>query len=341
MGNKKPTVQLKDPWKKLLEKSLHIKITKSEPINAGMNNQLFKLVDSLGKKYFLKKYFKDKKNRLWREFHAIKVMNENGFTNIPQAYFQNPKHQIALYSFEKGQTRTAKDVNRKEILAMAKFLADLNKINLNKMSVDFPPAVLACLNLKRYIHNIDFRINEFIEYLNDSHSLIKQKLRNINIKKIIEQLKSDALSGLSNSDIDKDLPEYRRQLCPIDYGPHNILVDSKGNICFIDFEYFGVDDPARVITDFILHDRSIAISDQLKHTFKNHYLGLVNASDEIIDHINRVEKLVAIEWLAIYLYSLMPIKIKNRKFSDDSFDENKYINQQLKRFLTRLETFNL
>jgi hypothetical protein len=48
------------------------------------------------------------------------------------------------------------------------------------------------------------------------------------------------------------LPEAQRILSPSDIGFHNALRTPGGELVFIDFEYFGWDDPAKLISDFVL-----------------------------------------------------------------------------------------
>ena len=39
-------------------------------------------------------------------------------------------------------------------------------------------------------------------------------------------------------------------LSPSDFGFHNALVDDDGQVTFLDFEYAGRDDPAKLVSDF-------------------------------------------------------------------------------------------
>ena len=54
-----------------------------------------------------------------------------------------------------------------------------------------------------------------------------------------------------------------RILSPSDFGFHNALRGSDGRILFLDLEYFGWDDPAKLIGDFILHP-AMNLSNELK-----------------------------------------------------------------------------
>ena len=40
---------------------------------------------------------------------------------------------------------------------------------------------------------------------------------------------------------------------PSDFGFHNTILEDDGDLKFLDFEYFGRDDPAKLMADFIWH----------------------------------------------------------------------------------------
>ena len=42
-------------------------------------------------------------------------------------------------------------------------------------------------------------------------------------------------------------------LSPSDFGFHNAILKESGDLVFLDFEYFGRDDPVKLMADFIWH----------------------------------------------------------------------------------------
>src|SRR5207244_11655608 len=48
----------------------------------------------------------------------------------------------------------------------------------------------------------------------------------------------------------EELPVFRRCLSPSDFGFHNALLADDGRLRFLDFEYAGWDDPAKLVCDF-------------------------------------------------------------------------------------------
>jgi hypothetical protein len=54
-------------------------------------------------------------------------------------------------------------------------------------------------------------------------------------------------------DFDGELPQEWRSLVPSDFGFHNSLRRTDGSLAFVDFEYFGWDDPVKMTADILLH----------------------------------------------------------------------------------------
>jgi len=330
-------IQINHNLQKLIEKEMKIHIANIQSINTGMNNQLLKVTDTDGNQYVLKQYIKDERKRMWREYNAIKYLRSQNIKNIPLAHWCNQKLQVAVYSFEPGLTRSATDLTHIEVTKMADFLARLHTTSVKSSSFEFPPAVLACFSLSDYVKNINYRLNKFLEHMQNPHPLLASCFNTSELIVLFDRLKAKALVGLTSDEIDSELPLKNRRLSPIDFGPHNMLFTSDGRECFIDFEYFGLDDPARVLAEFQMHDRSSLLDHKLKQHFRNQYLHKVNASKDFEKHLAHVEQITSVEWLSIYLWSITPEKVSHRKFSDASFNEESYLQTQIDKFNNRLE----
>jgi hypothetical protein len=57
-------------------------------------------------------------------------------------------------------------------------------------------------------------------------------------------------AGKMGLGLDEPVPPAERCLSPSDFGFHNALRCSDGNLTFLDFEYAGWDDPAKTVCDF-------------------------------------------------------------------------------------------
>lgn len=322
--------------KKIIEREIDKPIESVQEIDAGLNNRLFKIVTS-EEKYLVKLYRKDTGIMLKREFGALKYLKRRNITNVPTAYLKNDKQNIAVYSFEEGKTKNPSQVTKEDLNKMAFFIASIHKLQPKKIRNKFLTANFACFSINDYLKNIYFRLEKFSVYARSrSAPVIIKKLGREKIGIRIESLIQNILNGITDDVLSRKLKISEERLSPVDFGVHNILFKKDGSLCFIDFEYFGRDDPVRAVADFLVHDRSLEISPLLKKYFQNQYLKYVGSDITYRERLEFVKKIIDIEWLAIYLYSMTPDKIKIRKFSDPNFDTDEYLRKQSLKLYSRL-----
>ena len=68
------------------------------------------------------------------------------------------------------------------------------------------------------------------------------------------------------TDAQSIIPRQDRVLSPSDFGFHNALERPDSQLTFVDFEYFGWDDPAKMLSDFLLHP-AVDIGHELRQRF--------------------------------------------------------------------------
>ena len=56
-----------------------------------------------------------------------------------------------------------------------------------------------------------------------------------------------------SNNLEKELPKSMQIFSPSDFGFHNAILKESGDLVFLDFEYFGRDDPVKLMADFIWH----------------------------------------------------------------------------------------
>ena len=228
------------------------------------NNQLFRIILP-NAEYILKKYsdwHRDDWERGKSEFTAMTHLWNTGFREIPKPIHFDEKQNIAVYSYEKGKILNSQEVRRKDISKAVKFLVKLGKLETKDKKI-FSPTSAACLNLIGYVDIIDRRLDTMKDY--EPNSFIGEKAKFFLVNQVypkVEELKSVFFGKTKNFNIKSKLPLEEQVLSPGDFGFHNILVNGK-DYKFIDFEYFGRDDPARQILGFIHHDKSFKISSRI------------------------------------------------------------------------------
>jgi len=312
-------------------------IIKYQEIQAGSNNKLY-CIETNKNSLLAKVYHQDDRQRLQREFQAICFFNKLRLAHTPRAFFKNDTLQYAIYSYEEGFTKNARELTPQDIENMAIFIATIHNIQPEQVKENFQSAIMACFSLEDYINNIKFRLGKFTDYISEKNAYpqIVHFSKKTNIPVLIETLVSDSIENIPQKEIAINLATEFRRLSPVDFGPHNMIFKENGDITFVDFEYFGWDDPARLIGDFMNHDQTSGVSDANKKLFINIYRNHVTLPQESLSRIEIVTKLITVEWLAIILFSLTPEKIRARQFADKDFNLDSYIEGQIKKFNGRL-----
>ncbi len=324
------------------------KISSSKKLNHMGNNQIFEISLNNNKKFLVKRYSRIHGNnwdRGMKEFKTLSFLWNKGFRETPKPIYFYKNDNVGVYTFEKGRILKPNEIHEEHIKKAVNFLLKIHNLD-NESKKLFSPASSACLSFQDYINTIDKRLkkiisHDFCETGNENgKNFLKER-----IIPIIEKLKREFLMKAKEEEIDmkKELPIDEQVLTPADFGFHNILVDEKGNYKFIDFEYFGRDDPVRQILDFLHHDQSIEIDERLKKYFLDLYM---RKMQKVIDidffkkRFRLVNGLVGITWTLIYLNVLSPNYIKHLKFAHG--DVGNLIEERLikaERKLERLRVF--
>src|SRR3989304_7255351 len=97
------------------------KILNIDRIEAGMNNRLYKLLCKNGN-YLLKIYSNDNEDRLRREYPALSYLSAVGFEEVPEGIIVDYKNGWAIYAFMEGNKKTAQDLSRNDLIAIAKYV---------------------------------------------------------------------------------------------------------------------------------------------------------------------------------------------------------------------------
>jgi thiamine kinase-like enzyme len=137
------------------------------------------------------------------------------------------------------------------------------------------------------------------------------------------KLKSDGQS------FSAELKPHERTLSPSDFGFHNALRRPTGQIVFVDFEYFGWDDPAKMISDFLLHP-AMDLSDVLKGRFLDNIFQGYQDYPHLAGRVAMVYSLWALKWCLILLNEFVPEHLGRRGFaSERPLNESELQSQQL------------
>ena len=132
------------------------------------------------------------------------------------------------------------------------------------------------------------------------------------------------------------LPRHKQSLIPADFGFHNALQTVSGGVYFIDFEYFGWDDPVRLTADFLLHP-GVMLAEENKDRFRQGMLDIFQADKEFEQRLAYLLPLYGIRWALILLNEFIPCKWQARVFAGETASWKERKSMQLEKSRVALD----
>ena len=222
-------------------------------VEGGRNSRVYR-VETVAGLFALKLYppqvASDRRSRLEVETTALAWMERAGFTMVPRVLASDPAHSAALLSWAEGNLVRG-DVGAADVAQACAFLALLHERRANPALPPDSLAAEACLSGAEIERQLRLRMADLKALADPSLSAFLAG----EAEPMLAACLSWATSALTaaGSDFGQDLAQARRSQVPSDFGFHNALRDAAGRLTFIDFEYFGWDDPVKLVADILLH----------------------------------------------------------------------------------------
>jgi hypothetical protein len=97
-----------------------------------------------------------------------------------------------------------------------------------------------------------------------------------------------------------------------DFGFHNCLKGNDASLTFLDFDYFGWDDPVKLTADFIWHP-ALNLNTELKEKWQEAMLGIFSDDLHFENRLNAAMPLYGLRWAMIVLNEFLPEFAKRRR----------------------------
>jgi hypothetical protein len=305
-------------WK-LLAKEGFAKDFTVELLKGGKNNRVYRVASS-EKVALLKAYFRhpgDPRDRFSTEFNFSLFAWSNGLSCIPKPLHGCQESGLALYEFVDGEKLTASKLSADAVRAARGFFKELNSHRLSPQATELQPASEACFSLASHIQLVDQRVSRLL-------AASKQSALSPEAEEFVHSklAKTWALVSASTSKLIRQLdlpyavelaPDSRR-LSPSDFGFHNALRRSSGQICFLDFEYSGWDDIAKTTCDFFLQP-AVPVPAEFFNDFVEELLE--DFADRHLER-ERIRVLLPVyhvKWACILMNDFLPVGGIRRGFS--------------------------
>lgn len=114
-------------------------------------------------------------------------------------------------------------------------------------------------------------------------------------------------------DFEKAIARSNRTLSPSDFGFHN-AVRRGGALVFLDFEYLGWDDPAKMIADFVLHP-AMSLPRPSGVRFEREMMALFAGDQRLALRLEVLYPLTALKWCLLILNEFLPGAWARRRFA--------------------------
>jgi hypothetical protein len=221
----------------------------------GRNNRVYRVLGD-GPPVVVKWYFRhaeDQRDRLQAEFAFCEFAKTIGAECVASPLARSDTDRLAVYTSIDGRRLAADEVDESSVGQALDFFRTLNSHRETPAARRLPVASEACFSLQEHVDCVSARVSRLQSIAEDSAihkravELVNEKLASA-LDRSVERLRDWA----EESDVGFSalLPMTARCVSPSDFGFHNALVQSDGKLCFVDFEYAGWDDPAKMVCDF-------------------------------------------------------------------------------------------
>lgn len=310
----------------------------------GGNNLVFD-IDLQTRHLLAKKYYRspqDARDRLGAEWTFIAYARALGLNDVPAAITCDEAQGIGLYEFIDGRKLTRDEVKLSHVEAAARFFLALNGAQRFEGGKNLPVASEACFSFAAHIDLIERRLAR-LQTINATDDLSHEAVtltadlisRWHEIRAAIEQQAGRLQFGLHD-----ELPESNRCLSPSDFGFHNALVKSDGQVIFIDFEYSGWDDPAKMAADFFCQPQVPVLMEHFE-LFLDQTMAFSPAADEMKERSRILLPAQKVKWACIMLNDFLPDAARRRQFANPLADVMARKRSQLDKTAAALRSLNL
>ena len=298
-----PEPDLQRDIREVLLRDLDKQARAFQKLKGGRNSQVFRVGCEDGSVFAAKAYFQsahDQRDRLGCEFRALQFLQDEGFREIAAPLAADTGRRVAIYEFVAGQPLRCKEIGDAEIDQAIDFLRRLKTLADSGKAGQFPPASEACFSIADILSNLDHRFRR-LDAASAAHPALRDFLRNelAPARKHLEQRCRD-LCRDSGIPMNVEILMAERTLSPSDFGFHNALCSPGGRLVFLDFEYFGWDDPAKTIADFRLHP-GMQLAPALQQRFFSGMIAAFPGVPQLQHRLRAVQPLFGLKWCAILL----------------------------------------
>ena len=274
----------------------------AERLNGGGNNVLWSVRQKDDASLFvIKDYGADGSDRLDREWAFLRSLARYKIADAPEPIWVDRHRGLACFSYLDGRKLGLEDITENHILQASEFIKRVCGIPISELH----HAKGAHYSIAGHLNEIELRISKL-------ENSIDQQPEAAELKSFLEtylrpdwERRKQSVSALNDTD-------YFSAICkmpsPSDFGFHNILCED-GRLNFVDFEYAGIDDLAKLLADFSLMPE-MQLSKAHNNLFRETIISQLDVDKHFDKRLILLDFLFPIKWVCIILNVFLPEKRK-------------------------------
>lgn len=273
-------------------------------IEGGRNSRIYR-AESNDQVFALKFFRPDpdgKRERFEAETTALALFAEGGIEVTPRVIAKDKLNNCVLMEWIEGER--IGHYGAEEIKASVAFIQAVHDIARKGSGQKIRKATEACLNGAEILHQISLRLNR----------LDTSKAEYPPLRVFIDEEFLTALNEVSDwsqkqyqcfrLDFSKDIALEQQTLSVVDFGSHNTLrKDNK--FYFLDFEFFGWDDPVKLVADTLQHP-GMTLDDDHKQMLFSSFMKIYGQDEMFLARLKLLYPLFGLKWCMIMLNLFLP-----------------------------------
>lgn len=300
------------------------RIDHMRPIGRGGNNKAWR-IETMSGSYVAKQYFRhaeDQRDRLAAEFAFVRYASSEVPDRVPVAIASDPRNGIGLYSFVQGSALRPGSISEEDVVAAADFFRAINPPDRIVRASALPTASEACFSIASHLSLVRARIERLHDALSGEKKLPDARDFIDALWHCWREIERNVYSAASEYALDPAVCISPDQRCvsPSDFGFHNALRSVDGKLRFLDFEYAGWDDPAKMIGDFF-SQLAVPVPARYFDLFVSRTLSGFPSVPDIEWRARLLRPVYQVKWCCIALNVFLPVHLARRRFADPGLDE--------------------
>ena len=282
----------------------------AERLNGGGNNVLWRVSQKDDASLFvIKDYGADGSDRLDREWAFLMSLARYKIAHVPAPIWVDRQRGLACFSHLDGQKLALEDITETHILQASEFIRRVCRIPISDLH-----------HAKGAHYSITGHLNEIESRVSNLENFIEQQPKAAELKSFLEtclrpdwERRKQSVSAVKNTDY---FSAIFKMPSPSDFGFHNILCKDT-TLNFVDFEYAGIDDLAKLLADFSLMPE-MQLSKAHNNLFREKIISGLDVDRYFDKRLALLDFLFPVKWVCIILNIFLPEKTERILLASDT-----------------------